>query len=94
MDQFLVNTYEPAAFALKLAHKDMTLATQLGREIGVPMRVANTAMAEMTEGPHRGWDKQDSRSPMKLQIERAGVKIEVDKQKIAEVLDRDPPFKG
>jgi hypothetical protein len=31
---------------------------------------------------------------MKLQIERAGVKIEVDKQKIAEVLDRDPPFKG
>jgi 3-hydroxyisobutyrate dehydrogenase len=94
VDQFLVNTYEPAAFALKLAHKDMTLATQLGREIGVPMRVANTAMAEMTEALNRGWDKQDSRSPMKLQIERAGVKIEVDKQKIAEVLDRDPPFKG
>ena len=58
VDQFLVNKYEPAAFALKLAHKDMTLATQLGREIGVPMRVANTAMAEMTEALNRGWDKQ------------------------------------
>lgn len=93
-EQFLVNTYEPAAFALKLAHKDMTLATQLGRELGVPMRVANMAMAELTEALNRGWEKQDSRAPMKLQIERSGVKIEVDRQKIAEVLDRDPPFKG
>lgn len=93
-EQFLVNKYEPAAFALKLAHKDMTLATQLGRELGVPMRVANMAMAELTEALNRGWEKQDSRAPMKLQIERSGVKIEVDRQKIAEVFDRDPPFKG
>ena len=94
-DQFLVNKYEPPAFALKLAHKDMTLATQLGRELGVPMRLANMAMAEMTEALNRGWDKpRTSRSPMMLQIERAGVKIEVDPQTIAEVLDRDPPFKG
>jgi len=93
-EQFLTNTYEPPAFALKLAHKDMTLATQLGRELGVPMRLANMAMAELTEALNRGWEKQDSRSPMKIQIERAGVKIEVDKQRIAEVFDRDPPFKG
>lgn len=93
-EQFLVNKYEPPAFALKLAHKDMTLATQLGRELGVPMRVANMAMAELTEALNRGWEKQDSRAPMKLQIERSGVKIEVDRQKIAEVFDRDPPFKG
>ena len=57
-DQFLINKYEPPAFALKLAHKDMTLATQLGRELGVPMRLANMAMAEMTEALNRGWDSQ------------------------------------
>lgn len=94
IDQFLVNKYEPPAFALKLAHKDMTLATQLGRELGVPMRLANMAMAEMTEALNRGWDGKDSRSPMMLQIERAGVKVQVDPQRIAEALDRDPPFKG
>ena len=94
IDQFLVNKYEPPAFALRLAHKDMSLATQLGREVGVPMRLANMAMAEMTEALNRGWDQKDSRSPMMLQTERAGVKIDVDPQRIAEVLDRDPPFKG
>ena len=93
-DQFLSNIYEPPAFALKLGHKDMTLATGLGREVGVPMRLANMALAEMTEAMNRGWGNRDSRSPMLIQIERAGVKIEVDRQKIAEVLDRDPPFKG
>jgi hypothetical protein len=31
---------------------------------------------------------------MSLQVDRAGVKIEVDPQRIAEVFDRDPPFKG
>lgn len=94
IDQFLINKYEPAAFALKLAHKDMFLATELGREVGVPMRLANAALADMTEALNRGWDKRDSRSPMALQTERAGVKIEVDPQRIAEVLDRDPPAKG
>ena len=57
-DQFLINKYEPPAFALKLAHKDVTLATQLGRELGVPMRLANMALEEMTEALNRGWDEQ------------------------------------
>ena len=94
VDQFLVNKYEPPAFALKLAFKDMTLATELGRELGVPMRVANMAYAEMSEAMARGWEAQDSRSPMKLQIERAGVKIEVDPKRIQEVFERDPPAQG
>lgn len=90
-DQFLGNRYEPASFALKLAHKDMRLATELGRELGVPMRVANLAYAEMTEALNRGWGDRDSRSPMLLQLERSGdVKVEVDPKRIAEVLKRDP----
>lgn len=93
-DQFLANTYEPPAFALKLGHKDMTLATALAREIGVPMRIANMALAEMTEAMNRGWAARDSRSPMLLQIERAGVEIECEKSRIDAVLAADPPFKG
>lgn len=93
-DQFLPGTYEPPAFTLKLGHKDMTLATDLGREIGVPMRLVNAAYAEMTEALNRGWSHEDSRSPMKLQVERAGVEISADVQRIAAVFDEDPPFKG
>jgi 3-hydroxyisobutyrate dehydrogenase len=88
-DQFLPNSYEPPQFTLRLAHKDMTLATELGRELGVPMRVANLALAEMTEALNRGWSEKDSRVSMVLQNERAGVKIEVPKAKIKEALERE-----
>ncbi len=91
IDQFLPGTYDPAAFALRLAHKDVTLATQLGRDFNVPMRVANLALAELSEALNRGWGQRDSRSPMLLQQERAGVEIRVDPKRLAEALDRDPP---
>ena len=91
-DQYLVDSYDPPAFALKLALKDMTLATDLGRELGVPMRMANVAYADMLEGMNRGWAARDSRSPMILQNERAGVKIAVDPKRIKESLERDPPY--
>ena len=93
IDQFLPGKYEPAAFALRLAHKDMSLATQLGRDFNVPMRVANLALAELSEALNRGWGHRDSRSPMLLQEERAGVEIRVDEQRLKEALDRDPPSK-
>jgi 3-hydroxyisobutyrate dehydrogenase-like beta-hydroxyacid dehydrogenase len=35
-DRFLSNKYAPPSFALKLGHKDMRLATELDRELGVP----------------------------------------------------------
>jgi len=91
-DRFLQNNYDPPSFALTLAHKDMRLATELGRELGVPMRLANLAFAEMTEALNRGWTNRDSRSPMLLQLERCGLKVEIDPQRIQEVLDRDPPL--
>jgi 3-hydroxyisobutyrate dehydrogenase-like beta-hydroxyacid dehydrogenase len=91
VDQFLPGKYEPAAFALRLAHKDMSLATQLGRDFNVPMRIANMALAELSEALNRGWGDRDSRSPMILQQERAGVEIRVDPKRIEEALERDPP---
>jgi len=88
-NQFLQGKFEPPDFALKLAHKDVTLATELGREMGVPMRIANLTHAEMTEALGRGWGERDSRSFMLLQEERAGVDIAVPAGKIQEVLARD-----
>jgi 3-hydroxyisobutyrate dehydrogenase len=79
VQQFLPGKYEPPAFALQLAHKDVTLATSLARELGVPMRVANLTLAEMTEALTRGFGDQDSRAYLKLQLERAGVEIAVDR---------------
>lgn len=86
-EQFLPNTYDPPSFALKLAHKDVTLACQMGRDNGVPMRLINLALEEMTEARNRGWDAQDSRAVLKLQVERAGVEIEESREDIQAVLD-------
>ena len=86
-DQFLPDQYDPPAFALRLAHKDVSLAVALGREMGVPMRLANMVHAEMTEAMNRGWENQDSRVAMKLQVERAGVEIKVDPQRLAEAVE-------
>ena len=93
-DGFLPARYDPANFALRLAHKDVTLATALGREHKVPMRMANLVLEEMTEALNRGWGERDSRSPMLLQQERAGVEVRVDDARIKDILDRDPPFTG
>ena len=86
-DQFLPGTFDPPAFALKLAHKDVSLATALAREVGVPMRLANLTLEEMTEALNRGWAQRDSRVAMLLQEERAGVQIAVPADKLREVLD-------
>jgi 3-hydroxyisobutyrate dehydrogenase len=77
-DNFLPGKFDPPSFALRLAHKDVTLATEVGREHGVPMRIANLALAELTEALNRGWGHRDSRVAMLLQEERAGVDIKVD----------------
>lgn len=86
IDQFLPGTYDPAAFALRLAHKDVGLAVALGRELGVPMRLANLAFEEMTEAMNRGWADRDSRVSMVLEQERSGVRIAVDPGRIRTLL--------
>ncbi len=88
-DQFLPGRFEPASFALRLAHKDVTLATDLGREHDVPMRLAGLALEELTEALDRGWGERDSRVAMLLQEERAGVEIRVPEAAIRRVLEAD-----
>ncbi len=88
-EQFLPAKFDPPAFSLTLAHKDVSLATALGREFNVPMKMANIALAEMTEALNRGWGHRDSRVAMLLQEERAGVEIAVDAAAVKAVLTAD-----
>ena len=86
-EQFLPNKFDPPGFALRLAHKDLKLALELAQEVGVPMQVAQLAMREFEEALARGWGERDSRTPMLLQSERAGVSPHVPAEKLREVLD-------
>jgi 3-hydroxyisobutyrate dehydrogenase len=88
--QFLTGQYDPPDFALRLLYKDVSLACQLGREVGVPMRLSHLALAELNEALNRGWGERDSRIGMSLQQERAGIEpLKVDPARIKAVLDRD-----
>src|SRR6185369_9056401 len=89
LGNFLAGQFDPPTFALRLAHKDMTLATELARELHVPMRAAGLALDELTEAMNRGWATRDSRVAMLLQEERAGVEIKVAPERLQEVLRQD-----
>lgn len=86
-EQFLAHVYDPPNFALRLAHKDVTLATELGRELHVPMRLSGLALEELTEAMNRGWAGRDSRIAMTLQEERAGVRVEVDQARLRKAIE-------
>jgi 3-hydroxyisobutyrate dehydrogenase len=85
-EQYLPGAYDPPTFAVRLAHKDLSLALELAREIGVPMQVAERAFSDFSEALQRGWGERDSRTPMLLQNERAGVAPHVPADKLREVL--------
>jgi 3-hydroxyisobutyrate dehydrogenase len=86
-EYFLPGKYDPAAFSLRLAHKDVTLAMELAKECGVPMRIGAIAHEELSEGMKRGWSERDCRVTMTLQTERAGgVDVHVPPEKLREAL--------
>ncbi len=89
-NKFLTGQHDPADFALRLLHKDVGLAVGLGREVGVPMRLANMAYEELTEAMNRGWGARNSTVGQLLQVERSGIPpLAADPQRIAAVLDAD-----
>src|SRR6266581_3347678 len=68
------------------------LAVGLGREVGVPMRLANMAYEELTEAMNRGWGNRNSTVGQLLQVERAGIEpLAADPERIAAILDADKP---
>jgi len=68
--------FEPG-FATNLAAKDVRLATDLGRELGIPMEVSNIIDQKHVEALFRGLGPQDSDAVAKLQEERAGVQLRI-----------------
>jgi 3-hydroxyisobutyrate dehydrogenase len=85
-DHFLSGKFDPPDFALRLAHKDVSLATAVGREHNVPMRMAHLALDELTEALNRGWGGRDSRVAMLLQEERAQLDIKVDADRLRQAM--------
>ncbi len=68
-------TFEPASFALNLAYKDITLATELAKEYNVPMPITTLAEQISLQAMNRGWADRDSSVTVLLQEEQAGVEV-------------------
>jgi 3-hydroxyisobutyrate dehydrogenase len=85
-DFYLPGRFDPAAFSLRLAHKDAALALELAENIGVPMRIGRIALDELAEGMRRGWGERDCRAAMLLQEERAGVAARVAPERLTDAL--------
>lgn len=85
---FLSGDYDPARFSLTLAHKDVTLANQLGREVDMDMQFAQLTLDQMTEALERGWGDKDSRIVMLLAQEEAGVDVRCDPAVLEDILKR------
>jgi 3-hydroxyisobutyrate dehydrogenase len=86
-EHFLPGVYDPPAFTVRLAHKDMKLALELAAEQKVPMAVGKVALEELEEAMRRGWAERDCRVAMTLQEERAGVSVRVPAERLAGALD-------
>lgn len=87
-EEYLTSNYEPPKFALRLSHKDFKLALELAHDLDVPLRLAETAYEDYTAAMDLGWGDRDSRAPMQLQNERAGVSVKVSPEDVKRTLAR------
>ncbi|MAP39793.1 MAG: 3-hydroxyisobutyrate dehydrogenase [Dehalococcoidia bacterium] len=67
--------FYPPSFRQALARKDIGLANELGRELSVPMPVANLVEQISIQIGNRGWGNMDTHVIYRLQEEMAGVEI-------------------
>src|SRR5262245_47447691 len=72
---FTGNYDAPANFGIGLARKDVGLATELGRQHGVPMPIAALVEQTMIQALNRGWSAQGTLSLFRLQEEAAGIEV-------------------
>jgi len=85
--------WEPATYTLALSRKDSGLATDLGREYGVPMPVANLVEQHVIQAMNRGWGHMAAGVTFRLQEEVAGVEVRasgVDVGKAAKYITTHP----
>lgn len=87
VDGFLANLEKPRSFenldsfSLFLARKDARLATDLGRELDIPMQISNLVEQRLTEAVARGWGQKMSGVHILIQEEKARVELTSAKQK-------------
>ena len=67
--------FDRVSFALKLARKDLGLATEVGRELNVPMPLANLVEQDLLAAIANGLGDKDSTVAVTIQEGRAAVKI-------------------
>ncbi len=88
------NDYETDTFPLKLLRKDVGLATALGRELDVPLPLANLAEQALIAGVNRGWGDESAYTvTFQLQEEAAQVQLRadgIDPQKAAKYISTNP----
>ena len=86
-EHFLPGVYDPPAFTVRLAHKDMSLAMELAAAEGVPMKIGQAALDELATAMQRGWSDRDCRVAMTLQEERAQVSVRVARERLQDAMD-------
>jgi 3-hydroxyisobutyrate dehydrogenase len=77
LPRFLFKGNFKPGFAVDLAAKDVRLATELGRELGMPMELSNMVDQRHVEAQFRGWGAEDSDAVAKLQEEKSGVQLRI-----------------
>jgi 3-hydroxyisobutyrate dehydrogenase len=87
-DKYLLDDYEPPSFTVNLAMKDLGLGLELGEQLGVPMTFIQATYDGFDAARERGWGERDSRTPMKIQNERAGVTIKLTPEEVQKTLAR------
>lgn len=74
-DFALKHAFEQPIFTLQLGTKDLRLATDLGRELEVPLPMLDSVVADAQELIERGHGQLDVSVLFALQEERAGVRM-------------------
>ena len=71
--------FDRVTFALKLARKDLGLATEVGRELNVPMPIASLVEQDLLSALANGLGEKDMTAAVTVQEARANVKVRVPK---------------
>jgi 3-hydroxyisobutyrate dehydrogenase-like beta-hydroxyacid dehydrogenase len=84
--------FETETFPLRLLRKDVRLATDLGRELNVPLPVANITEQILVAAVNRGWgDKAAYTVTFQLQEEAAQIRADgVDPERAAKYISTHP----
>ena len=70
----LKGQFEPG-FAIDLQYKDLEMATQTGKDLGMPLLLANVAEQVFETARARGLGRKDISALVALQEELAGVEV-------------------